>query len=442
MEKNRSNNTGIHSGSAGARRPVNNTGNANARPANNAGNTNARPANNAGNTNARPVNNIGNTGARPVNNTGNASAKPMNTKAGAGKKGNTTGVVRTTTPRKARQIVKDQGMEKGKAKRLLDRLEDMVNEGQTSPFSNEKVTVNKVDVLEIIEDLRKTIDIELKHYHEVTDKSGRIIKDAKKDAEEIIVEAEQSASRIRMSKPNPIALQREVRNLPKQDKMALRTANEIYASAIIYTNEMLMEINETVRNAYNMISTETDRVLDSLRQKSEVIEKDKNELMEGLMDMKKQERYADILDISQLLANELYYEKNKIKEAEKREPVDDSEMVQWEFDFDERAENPIRVKASREPVRIPVSEEDKQEDSTVVDSAFQVANEILREKNKKGRAAISMDRTPVKLQEEITDEAVENMPLKARKRQKPEVRISGGDVSGDFDGPFDDGVVG
>ncbi len=428
MEKNRSNNTGINSGSAGARRPVNNTGSANVRPVNNTGNANVRPANN--------------TGVRPLNNIGNTNARPVNAKAGAGKKGNATGVVRTTTPRKARQIVKNQGMEDGKAKRLLDRLENMVNEGQTASFSNEKVTVNKSDVLEIIEDLRKTIDIELKHYHEVTDKRGKIIKDAKKDAEEIIVDAEQSASRIRMSKPNPIALQREVRNLPKQDKMALRTANEIYASAIIYTNEMLMEINETVRNAYNMISTETDRVLDSLRQKSEVIEKDKNELMEGLMDMKKQERYADILDISQLLANELYYEKNKIKEAEKREPVDESEMVQWEFDFDERAENPIRVKASREPVRIPASEEDKQEDNTVVDSAFQVANEILREKNKKGRAAISMDRTPVKLQEEITDEAVENMPLKARKRQKPEVRISGGDVGGDFDGPFDDGVVG
>ena len=179
MEKNRSNNTGINSGSAGARRPVNNTGNANVRPANN-------------------------TGVRPLNNIGNTNARPVNAKAGAGKKGNATGVVRTTTPRKARQIVKNQGMEDGKAKRLLDRLENMVNEGQTASFSNEKVTVNKSDVLEIIEDLRKTIDIELKHYHEVTDKRGKIIKDAKKDAEEIIVDAEQSASRIRMSKPNPI----------------------------------------------------------------------------------------------------------------------------------------------------------------------------------------------------------------------------------------------
>ena len=47
-----------------------------------------------------------------------------------------------------------------------------------------------------------------------------------------------------MSKPNPLYVQRQVKDLNKKDKMALRTANEIYAASIIYTNEMLMEINE------------------------------------------------------------------------------------------------------------------------------------------------------------------------------------------------------
>mgnify|MGYP000124635573 CR=1 FL=1 len=395
MEKNRSNNTGINSGSAGARRPVNNTGNAN---------------------------------VRPVNNTGNTNARPVNAKAGAGKKGNATGVVRTTTPRKARQIVKNQGMEDGKAKRLLDRLENMVNEGQTASFSNEKVTVNKSDVLEIIEDLRKTIDIELKHYHEVTDKRGKIIKDAKKDAEEIIVDAEQSASRIRMSKPNPIALQREVRNLPKQDKMALRTANEIYASAIIYTNEMLMEINETVRNAYNMISTETDRVLDSLRQKSEVIEKDKNELMEGLMDMKKQERYADILEISQLLANELYYEKNKAKDEEHKDKNGEPEMVQWEFDFEDKKEpEPIRVKASREPVK-SVQRETDDADSSI---------HVIKDSDHDDKMRRFGDRTPVRLEESITDASAKGSD--SDKNGRPDFRI-GGRISDAYD-DVDDGVV-
>ncbi len=245
-------------------------------------------------------------------------------------------------------------MEKGKAKHLLDKMELLVEEGQNVPFAAGKVLVNREEMLEIIEDLKKTMDIELKAYHEITDKRSKIIKEAEAQAEDIIVEAEETASRIRMSKPNPLYASRQVKSLGKQDKMALRTANEIYAGSIIYTNEMLMEINEAVRQAYNMISDETGRVLDSLRQKSELLEQNKRELMDGLMDMKKQERYADILEISQLLANELYYEKNK---AELDLPTDGSEPkenepVQWAFDFDENKEPEIKVKPERPKVAL------------------------------------------------------------------------------------------
>ncbi|MGN0394688.1 MAG: hypothetical protein ACI4EF_04950 [Coprococcus sp.] len=254
-------------------------------------------------------------------------------------------------------------MENGKAKQLLDKIQLLVEEGQSVPFAAGKTLVNKEEMLEIVEELKTTIDIELKAYHEITDKRSKIIKEANKEAEEIIIEAEETASRIRLSKPSPIAVSRKVKNLNKQDKMALRTANEIYAASIIYTNEMLMEINESVRQAYNMISLETDRVLDSLRKKSEIIEQNKRELMDGLMDMKKQERYADILEISQLLANELYYEKNKAKDDDKEEQDDQSELVQWEFDFEEKkTPDPIRVKAANTKhmeQRPPVPLEDK-----------------------------------------------------------------------------------
>jgi hypothetical protein len=292
-----------------------------------------------------------------------------------------------------------------------------IEEGQNVPFAAGKVLVNKEEMLEIIEDLKKTIDIELKAYHEITDKRSKIIKDANKEAEDIIVEAEESASRIRMSKPNPVFVQRQVKNLNKQDKMALRTADEIYAGSIIYTNEMLMELNESVRQAYNMISAETDRVLDSLRQKSEIIEQNKRELMEGLMEMKKQERYADILEISQLLANELYYEKNKLKEEEEQKQPEENELVQWEFDFEEKKEeNPIKVKASREPVKM----DDPFKKDEVVDSAFQVAKELEEEKKK----SLFEDRTPVPLEQSITDSGVAGEGASEGIRKKAEIRIS------------------
>ena len=83
-------------------------------------------------------------------------------------------------------------MEKGKAKQLLDKMQVLIEDGQNVPFAAGKVLVNKEEMLEMIEDLKKTIDIELKAYHEITDKRGKIIKDANKEAEDIIVEAEES----------------------------------------------------------------------------------------------------------------------------------------------------------------------------------------------------------------------------------------------------------
>ena len=166
-----------------------------------------------------------------------------------------------------------------------------------------------------------------------------------------------------------------------------------------------------------MISEETDRVLDSLRQKSDVIEQNKRELMDGLLDMKKQERYADILEISQLLANELYYEKNRFEEEEQKKQAEENEMVQWEFDFEDKKEDPIKVKPSRQPVKL---HDDILHDE-VVDSAFEIADELKEEKKK----SLFEDRTPVPLEESITDAGVAGKAAEGAPKKIPEFRIGG-----------------
>lgn len=187
-----------------------------------------------------------------------------------------------------------------------------------------------------------------------------------------------------------------------------------------------MEINETVNQAYNMISMESDRVLESLRKKSEIIENNKKELMEGLMDMKKQERYADILEISQLLANELYYEKNRSKEESHKDNGGEPEMVQWEFDFDDKKEpDPIRVKASREPVRA----QDLMENNSSI--------HVIRDNDPDDKKKRFGDRTPVRLEESITDDSANGGA--SENGGKPDFRI-GGRISDDFD-DINDGVV-
>ena len=49
-------------------------------------------------------------------------------------------------------------MEKGKAKQLLDKMQVLIEDGQNVPFAAGKVLVNKEEMLERIEDLKKTMD--------------------------------------------------------------------------------------------------------------------------------------------------------------------------------------------------------------------------------------------------------------------------------------------
>ena len=315
-------------------------------------------------------------------------------------------------------------MENGKAKQLLDRIQDIVGDGQNVPFAAGKVLVNREEVLEIVEELKTTIDLELKAYHEITDKRSKIIKEAQQEADEIIAEAEETASRIRLSKPSPLFVDKQVKSLSKQDRQALRTANEIYAASIIYTNEMLMEINETVNQACSMISTESERVLDSLRKKSEIIENNKRELMEGLMDMKKQERYADILDISQLLANELYYEKNKNKDEGLYEETNASDKIDTgSEDKSEEADTAVKT-------GVPIATQPVHSTDTAAHTGDSDSEETDDKRKRFG------DRTPVRLEESITDDSAKTDASDVS--GKPGFRIGGRTDAYD---DLDDGVI-
>ena len=53
-------------------------------------------------------------------------------------------------------------------------------------------------------------------------------------------------------------------SLDPMDREALRTANDIYAASLIYTDEMLTEVNDVVAEAYDMIQSQYNRVIDTL----------------------------------------------------------------------------------------------------------------------------------------------------------------------------------
>lgn len=216
-------------------------------------------------------------------------------------------------------------MENGRSNQIIEKLINNIENGQNVPLSTGKVMVNKDETVLMLRQLESIVDSELKTYREVNDKRGKIITDAKKQAEEIISEAEQTASRIRVTKRvSSFGSGFNAKNLDNDDRMALRTANDIYAASLIYTDEMLTEVNDLLLQAYDYVNKQYGRMLSDLDEKARVIANNKVELMSNLKELSKEDRYEQILELAQLLSNELYSERKRMKEMQYEEKHTDS----------------------------------------------------------------------------------------------------------------------
>ena len=106
-----------------------------------------------------------------------------------------------------------------------------------------------------MDNVSEVVISELNACREVNDKRARIIKEAKDEAEEILYQAERTSSRIRVtkrSKNEPPAFR--AGDLDSDEKKALRTASDIYAASLIYTDEMLTEVDHLVADCYLFLS--------------------------------------------------------------------------------------------------------------------------------------------------------------------------------------------
>ena len=209
-------------------------------------------------------------------------------------------------------------MESGRSEVIINKLIDMIENGQGVPLAAGKVMVNKDETSLMLRELKSIVEGELKVYREVNDRKGKIINDAKKEAEEIVYEAEKSASRIRVTKHvSSVGTGFRASDLNSDEKAALRTASDIYAASLIYTDEMLTEVNDVIAQAYDIINNQYGRMVEALEEKAKLVSDNKAELMASLKELSKEERYTQILDLSQLLSLELYREREKARELEK-----------------------------------------------------------------------------------------------------------------------------
>ncbi|MDE6434695.1 MAG: hypothetical protein K2L07_10775 [Lachnospiraceae bacterium] len=268
--------------------------------------------------------------------------------------------------------------EKSRTKEIIDRLQGILNNASPVPLAAGKVTVYKDEIQSLLDELAMQMEAELKTYHEVNDRRGKIINEAKKEAERIIYQAEHSASRMRVSKRSTNVSPLDYDTLSEEEIASLGNANEIYAASLIYTDEMLTEVSKVIEDVYHNIRNDYEIVLQVLEEKMNTIISNKDELMSGLQEMDTEDRSQQILEIGQLLSNELYNERMKRHMASNE--YDDG-SVQLTLDLQiEKAEENARAAEAIAKQTAEALEQMTEERNALMETVMQLEREQMMAK--------------------------------------------------------------
>jgi len=125
---------------------------------------------------------------------------------------------------------------------LVDRLEDIVNEGWRVPFTM-KTVINESAFFDIIDQMRVSTPEELKRADELLEKRESVLADAEADAERILEEAREEAARLLDEHELVAAARAEAEVIKAQ---AEREAEEIRQGADDYALGALSDLESRV----------------------------------------------------------------------------------------------------------------------------------------------------------------------------------------------------
>ena len=158
--------------------------------------------------------------------------------------------------------------------KLLDELEEILEESRSVPFSN-KISVNKEDLLEIITDIRNKLPNEIKQSKWILEERNKILADSEREADEIIKKAEEHM--------NQLVDEHEV------TKKAYARADEIVESgqqtsktmrigAVEYTDNILMDTEERLKELQAAVARQQSQLNDFINESLDTLYDNRQEL--------------------------------------------------------------------------------------------------------------------------------------------------------------------
>ena len=133
--------------------------------------------------------------------------------------------------------------------KLIEELEDLIEEGSTLPFGS-KVFVDKKHVLDIIKEIRLQLPDEIKQAEWINAERQRILAEAQQEADSIV-------ENTKLYLQEQVETSEIVKQAHKQGEdiiyQAQSTAKEIRLGAKQYADDLLRKVEENLSNIVNTV---------------------------------------------------------------------------------------------------------------------------------------------------------------------------------------------
>lgn len=134
--------------------------------------------------------------------------------------------------------------------KLLEEIEDIVEAGSSVPFS-QKVMVDKLEILDMVNEIRIKLPDEIKQASWIKDERQRILADAQEDADNMLKDANYKLEEI--IGENEVVRLAEERATEILEK-AKENAKEIRIGSMEYADGLLEDTQENLKNIITLLN--------------------------------------------------------------------------------------------------------------------------------------------------------------------------------------------
>lgn len=178
-------------------------------------------------------------------------------------------------------------MSTNRIEQLIEEIYDFVENCRLQPLSSTKVIVPKDELYDLLDELRLRTPDEIKKYKKIIENRDAILADAEAKATEMIARAQQQTAHLvdeheimqqAYNQANDVVRQasEEANRILESAK---RDAEEIQTGALLYTEDMLNELENVLNNAYNSSKNKYESLLNSLKGNLDIVVNNKREII-------------------------------------------------------------------------------------------------------------------------------------------------------------------